>query len=310
MPTGRSHNRYDFASCLLPSREGPIPVYQRRARRFGPALFALVCAGAFGGCGFGILGGGPEPARVEPQDAPKLDVFAQTRAHMQSAPSEPYWAFHLGELYVAADSTAAAIQSLNAALTIDPDYAPAVSLLSKIYYDVKMHPQAVTLLEAYLSRHADAPDALRAGLALHYEAMNDGDKADATLKSCAADAPEAQSARVLAWLRHNDAAGMLDASKRALDNNKSAANYNNYGIALLATGRPAEARDAFRSALDIDGALPGALYNMAIVESFYFFDDGAGRDWYTRYLRVASDDPDNLKAHFESDVSSTEPAGH
>jgi tetratricopeptide (TPR) repeat protein len=310
MPTGRTDNPRDFASCLLASRQGPIRACRRPGQRFGTALFALVCAGALSGCGFGVFGGGPEPARVEPQDAPKADVFAQTRAHMQAAPNEPYWAFHLGELYVVADSTAAAIRSLNAALAVDADYAPAVSLLSKIYYDVKMYPQAVALLEAYLSRHADAPDALRAGLALHYEAMNDGDKADAALKSCAADAPDAQNARVLAWLRHNDAAGMLDASKRALDDNKSAANYNNYGIALLASGRPAEARDAFRSALNIDGALPGALYNMAIVESFYFFDDGAGRDWYTRYLRVASDDPDNLKAHFESDVSSTEPAGH
>jgi Tfp pilus assembly protein PilF len=101
---------------------------------------------------------------------------------------------------------------------------------------------------------------------------------------------------------------MLSTAQKALDDDKhSAANHNNYGIALLVAGRPFEARDEFRAALDLNDGLAGALYNMAIVESFYFFDDAAGRDWYTRYLRVDSADPDNLKAHFDADVSSTEP---
>jgi Tfp pilus assembly protein PilF len=104
---------------------------------------------------------------------------------------------------------------------------------------------------------------------------------------------------------------MLDTARKALDDDKnSAANHNNYGIALLMAGRPFDARDEFRAALDINGALPGALYNMAIVESFYFFDDASGRDWYARYLRVDNEDPDNLKAHFDSDVTSMEPAPH
>jgi len=266
-----------------------------------------------GGCsGLGLGGGKPDAQRAESrQEAPKPDAFAQTRAQMKAAPREPYWPCQLAELYLDSDSTAEAIGNLQASLAVDPNYAPAVSLLSRVYYDRRMHPQAVSLLEDYLSRNAEAPDALRASLALHYEALGEADKADAALASCAAGSREAECARVLAMLRHNDASAMLDTARKALDDDKnSAANHNNYGIALLMAGRPFDARDEFRAALDINGALPGALYNMAIVESFYFFDDASGRDWYARYLRVDNEDPDNLKAHFDSDVTSMEPAPH
>jgi tetratricopeptide (TPR) repeat protein len=267
------------------------------------AIVAIIVAGATSGCSWlGVRD------RGETIEAPRPDAFAETRAQMALAPREPYWPFHLGELYLAADSTALAINNLNSALAKDPLYAPAVSLLSKIYYDTKMHAQAVTLLEDYLARNPQAPDALHASLALHCEALGDVAKADAALDGTAADAQATAGARALASLRHNDSTAMMEASRRALDHEKSAANHNNYGIALLLAGRPVEARDAFRAALDIETALPGALYNMAIVEAFYFFDDGAAREWFARYRRVASDDPDNLKAHFESDVSTREPS--
>jgi tetratricopeptide (TPR) repeat protein len=270
----------------------------------------MACAGILNGCSWLGLGGGKTaPSKVESrQEAPKPDAFAQTRAQMSAFPREPYWPYHLAELYLDADSTTEAIGNLQTALTVNPDYAPAVSLLSRVYYDRRMHAQAVTLLEDYLSRNAQAPDALRASLALNYEALGEADKADAALASCATDSREADCARVLAMLRQNDRTAMLSTAQKALDDDKhSAANHNNYGIALLVAGRPFEARDEFRAALDLNDGLAGALYNMAIVESFYFFDDAAGRDWYTRYLRVDSADPDNLKAHFDADVSSTEP---
>jgi Tfp pilus assembly protein PilF len=263
----------------------------------------VLMTGSLAGCGgLGLFGSKSEPSRQEA----KPDAFTTVRAQMAAAPRESYWPYHLAELQLSTDSTAAAVASLNRALSLDANYAPAVSLLSKIYYDARMHPQAVSLLEGYLSRTSHAPDALRASLALHYEALGEAEKADAALVNCAPDAHDVHSARVLATLRQGNAAATMDAARRALENDrKSAANHNNYGIALLVAGRPAEARDAFRAALDIDETLPGALYNMAIVETFYFFDDGAGREWYARYRRIASDDPDNLKAHFEADVSRT-----
>ena len=154
-------------------------------------------------------------------------------------------------------------------------------------------------------------NALRASLALNYEAMGDADKADAALASCTASARDAQCPRLLASLRKNDPKALLADAKSALDaDGKSAANHNNYGIALLVAGKPFDARDEFKKALDLDATLAGALYNMAIVQTFYFFDDTSGRDWYARYMKVGTDDPDNLKAHFDAVVTSTEPAEH
>jgi Flp pilus assembly protein TadD len=272
------------------------------------APLAILFASAFSGCSWLGLAGGSQGRADLPEPTP--DAFAGTRLQMQASPGEPYWPYHLGELLLASDSTAAAVRSLERALAVDPGYAPSVSLLGRIYYDAGMHPQAVSLLEGFLARNPGAPDELRASLALHYEAMGNTAKSDSVLAACAKNTPAAEGARTLAALRDNNPAALMSAARRALEaDGKSAVNHNNYGIALLVSGRPLEARDAFRTALDIDGALPGALYNMAIVETFYFFDDGAGREWYARYLRVASDDPDNLKAHFEADVSRNEPSG-
>jgi len=310
MPTVHTDVRRNFASLVLAAVRVNKCAWWRLAPALGAAAWLALGAGLVGGCTwFGLSHGGADAGRVEPKAAPALDALAEARVQTAAAPREPYWPYHLAELEVAADSSAAAMDHLNATLALDPDYAPAVSLLSKIYYDAKMYPQAVTLLEGYLARHSDAPDALRASLALHYDALGQADQADAALARCAPGARDAQGARVLASLRNSDSTAMLDAAQRALaDDPKSAVNHNNYGVALLIAGRPTEAKNEFNAALDIDGALPGALYNMAILESFYLFDDSAGREWYTRYLRVASDDPDHLKAHFESDVSTTEPS--
>jgi len=298
MPTLMKDVRRDFACPLLASRE---------ARAL---LIVLLVVTSSGCSSLGFLpgvGGGSKSTHVDqlsPQEA--VDEVSATRAKMTLAPKEPYWPFHLGELYVAADSTALAVRSLQQSLALDASYAPAASLLSKIYYDAAMHAEGIDLLEGFLSHNPTAPDALRAALALHYEAIGEIEKANAALAGCANNARDAQNARVMVALRGTDAQAALANAKRALDaDDKSAANHNNYGIALLYAGRPLEAREAFRAALDLNKKLPGALYNMAIVETFYFFDDAAGREWFSRYKQFASEDPDNLTARFQADVSRT-----
>jgi len=72
---------------------------------------------------------------------------------------------------------------------------------------------------------------------------------------------------------------------------------------MLYAGRPVEARSAFLTALKLDERLPGALYNMAIVEAFYFFDEEEGRKWFARYKQYASEDPDDLEAVFGTDLT-------
>jgi tetratricopeptide (TPR) repeat protein len=89
-----------------------------------------------------------------------------------------------------------------------------------------------------------------------------------------------------------------DAVQAVKENPDSAANLNNYGISLLYAGQPEEAREAFKNALALEPKLPGSLYNMAIVENFYFFDPTASNAYFAEYREVTKghplSDPDDL----------------
>jgi len=289
----------------------PILIRVRLFAAWRRAVLAMaLCAfvAASGGCSWVGLGGDELMTDVSRDDDPSQDrvatALAVTWDQMQLAPREPYWAFHLGELYAAADSLDKAIPWLEKALELDPTYAPSVALLSKLYYDARAHDEGVTLLDNFLAGNDRAPDALRAALALHLEAAGDWERAQEVLDQCH-DTAEVQEARTFLTLRGDELDSALETAKRALESNpKSAANHNNYGIALLYAGRPIEAREAFRRALDRDDELPGALYNMAIVEAFYFFNERKAREWFTRYQQYASDDPDDLATQLGTTVSS------
>lgn len=300
--------------ALADNRVSPARAFARRGRtlptRVGRAALGAVCLAALlaaAGCSGIGLGSGSPQQRLAEGGASRSELNAalsEARAQMDLSPSEPYWPYRLGQLYFAADSLSNAFVYLQAALDRDRDYAPAVSLVSKLHYDAGAHNQAVVMLEDYVARNPDAPDAIRAALSLHLEAIGDLERAEAVLGECKDDSREVRTARAFVSLRGNDFASSLEAARRALEADPaSAANHNNYGIALLYAGRPEEARDAFERALDIDGALPGALYNMAIVETFYFFDEEKGRRWFERYKQHASADPDDLESVFSADVS-------
>ena len=302
----------DFALLVvaLPQRDAHVTSRPKRPWRHAVlCLFACYFLVAASGCSFvgGLLPGG-DPMILTDVDAagPKQITAAleATREKMQLAPREPFWPFHMGVLYAAVDSTAQAIGHLQAALNLDPDYAPAAALLSKLHYDAEDYDQAVVLLEDFLSSNPDAPDALRVALALNFEALGDLDGARTVLEHCSGNSREVRAARTFVSLRGDDVQPVLETAKQALEGNrKSAANHNNYGIALLHAGRPVEARKAFLAALKLNDKLPGALYNMAIVEAFYFFDEEEGRRWFARYKQYASDDPDDLTSVFGSDLS-------
>jgi superkiller protein 3 len=297
----------EFAHRVPASRPRGRDRLGRATRRGVCAALAVLLAVAATGCSW--MGGPPgDPATTLDAADARPEAVAAARAaawdRMQLAPREPYWPFRVGELYEAEDSTAEAVTYLQRALALDPTYAPAVALLSKVYYDAGMHEDGVALLDGYVTGNPGAPDALRAALALHLEALGDVDRANAVLAECSEDSKDARAARTFVSLRGDGFESSLEVARRALDADpNSAANHNNYGIALLYAGKPLEARKAFLEALELDGSLPGALYNMAIVESFYFFDDDAAREWYAKYRRLASDDPDGLEAHFGADVS-------
>jgi Flp pilus assembly protein TadD len=111
------------------------------------------------------------------------------------------------------------------------------------------------------------------------------------------------SAVVYLRLRGEHFAESLDVARKALDARPSAVNHNNYGIAQLYAGDPESARESFLRAHELDGELPGPLYNLAIVDWFYFFAADDARDWFARYRKLASDDPDGLAEVFKVDFA-------
>jgi len=225
---------------------------------------------------------------------------AREKAALQ--PAEPYWPFHAAELLVRSDSLAQAESWLDMAIARDPAYAPALSLLSRIYFRSNLHQQGVQLLESARSepgRFKDGfPTELSAALALHYDALGRQDLAAQVMASV----PRARAGSVGVYVTmHGDSPDSANAAAMAMvrDRPKNAANQNNAGIARLRAGDPNEAEKAFLKAIEIDPKLPGPYYNLAILEKFYRLDDAAAERWYRKYRERASDDPDGLAQAFD-----------
>lgn len=300
----------DFAWLVVAQRQN------NRLRPWRRVAFGIVFCCLFGtqtGCStigrvtrpLKFWGGNSGSENIDASNPKQLASALQTtREKMVLSPAEPYWPYRIAELYNAADSATEAVSYLEEALSVDAAYAPAAALLSKIYYERQQYEAAVTLLDGFLAASPDAPDAIRAALALHLEALGDVERAEALLDQCHSDSKEARATRTFVSLRGEQLGTALQSARQALDDNpRSAANHNNYGIALLHAGQPIEAKKEFLDALELNGQLPGALYNMAILEAFYFFDEDAGRQWFEQYKKYSSDDPDNLSSLFGTNVS-------
>jgi len=285
----------------------------RRARGWAWLALALVPC-ALGGCAAGVIGqrspaAGGEPGAagsVAPAERGARSPLAEVREQSESHPREPYWPFRLGELWVAADSLPAAEAALKTSLERSATYAPALALLSKLYYDSGRSQEAVALL-ARLGAQPGAFDPatrqiLLAGLALHQEALGRPDLAGATLRQAPEpDLKRSGSAWVYVMLRGerpDSAAGPAAAALH--EDSHSAANQNNYGITRLRAGDPKEARRAFLAAIDRDPDLPGPYYNLAILSKYYLQDDDDGARWFRAYWQRSHADPDSLYGVFSA----------
>ena len=281
----------------------PAVVGTRGLGARGIALASLFgVAIALGGCGLSIIGHRTDPVApvaTSPEPSPR-DRMGEIRALAAQSPDDPYWPYALAQTYVSKDSIATAKAALDTSLTRDHSYAPALSLLSKLYYREGRHQEAVQMLEA--ARDAGGseslPPALLAGLALHYEALQKPDLArDAIAAVPSRDLSQVASAVVYLTLRGDAPDSAADLARSTMhDDPKSAVNQNNFGIAQLRAGDPAAARRAFLAAIQIDPSLPGPFYNLTILDKFYVFDDEAAAHWFKLYHERSSDDPDSLAA--------------
>jgi tetratricopeptide (TPR) repeat protein len=289
---------------------GRLPAGLADRNRLLAAVLALLVAAGCGGKGSGVS---DDPTQVPTAStsigAEQLDrAVARLSAKALEHPADPFWETKLGEWYARADQPSPALDHLQRALRIDEDYAPALSLLSKLYYDSGRHLEAVNLLEAARER-APLPDALMTGLALNYEALGRNEES-ATIFVNLQDSDAARSALTYRVLRSDKYLQATHLAREAVEAQpESAANHNNYGIALLYEGDPHTAREHFERALELDPQLAGAMYNLAIVEKFYFYDDDASRAWFARYRERLphGDDPDGLGELLAETGPSSEP---
>jgi tetratricopeptide (TPR) repeat protein len=265
------------------------------------ALFlvaALAALGASTGCRLGLLGHRSDlDQRPAKRSVPGRETAEETRAQATLEPQEPYWPYRLGQLLLARDSVAQAENALHESLARNRAYAPALALLSKLYYDSGRHTQAIELLEVARSAPGGMPDALHAGLALHYDALGRGDLA----RGAIAGVGRAGDGSALVYVRlRGDApdSAAAPASAALRQDGKSAANQNNYGITRLRAGDPTAARRAFQEAIELDPKLPGPYYNLAILEKFYLLDDAAAAKWFRLYRQRSGEDPDSLAQVF------------
>lgn len=268
-------------------------------RTLAAAATLLALAGLAAGCGkLGIGGSGEPSAAPEVLEGSSLqEGLAEARARTVLEPAEPYWPYRMGELHYGAAHHDSAEISLRAAVRRDPQYAPALSLLSKMYFDAGRHEEAIEMLEAARAHPerfpSGMPPALLEGLALHYDAMDRIDLAAAVLRE--ADGKGTGSPAVYLTLRGEAPQKAQDMADEALKQDpKSAVNLNNYGITRLRAGDLEAAEKSFRAAIDKDSGLPGPYYNLAILEKFYRFDDEAAAGWLQKYRERSSLDPDGL----------------
>lgn len=272
--------------------------HRRRLARATAAAALGALLAALSGCGLSPFHGRADvsDAPLVPRAADVPDDAAGTRARMAAEPGEAFWPYRLGALLAAADSSRAAEAALRRALALNPAHAPSHALLSRLLFEQGRHAEAIRLLEEARTQafSGGMPAALLEALALHYDAVDRVDAANAALAAIPAG-ERAGSARVYLTLR-GSAPGEADviAAEAAKREPKSAVHQNNLGIARLRAGDPDAAAKAFDRAIDLDAALPGPYYNMAILEKFYRFDDAAAARWFARYRERAAADPDGL----------------
>ena len=290
-------------------------------RRMGPeaparsvarvAAFAVLVAAivSLTGCSLKVIG-----QHLLPVSGPKLPDsgepgnIVEARERIATFPADPYWRYRLGQFCVAADSLPAAEAALRSALAREATYAPALALLSKLYYQTGRHEEAVRLLEPVRSHPesypSDTRQALMAGLALHLDALGRPDLAGAIMpRATDADLKRTGPAMVYVTLRGDRPDSAADLARATLhEDSGSAVNLNNYGITRLRAADPQAARKAFKEAIERDPRLPGPYYNLAILEKYYLLDDEAASGWFRDYWKRSHDDPDSLVGVFANDA--------
>ncbi len=278
----------------------------RRACVVAVALLASPLVIALTGCGVRLAGHSIDPFHRSARSGAsrRADERREAAEQARLAPLEPYWPFRIAELDLAADSTQAAERMLAAALERDPCFAPALALRSKRQYQVARHAEAIEMLEAARSRCPNGfSEELAAGLALHYDALDQVDSSSAVMARIESHDSERIVLAALYLKLKGEGGGPADGmAKSAMEAHpKSAVHQNNFGLTRMRAGDAAGARAAFLAAIERDPALPGPYYNLAILDKYFTLDEAAAAHWFELYWERSRRDPDGLATVFGKD---------
>lgn len=283
--------------------------------RLGLVPLIGLCALLLASCGGGreavaLL---PAPGVVADSSSTGLELAPERVSHKAS---EQLWQGAL-ERFEAGDPEAAD-RLLVEARMVDSTDVSVLSLQSRVWFRQGRHDEAIAALERHRRRSVEEassteyPLELIAALALHRAAAGQIEAAEALLDPYYAPGPHwSKIGSVLAYVAlrsaHPERRGP-SAAERALQADEQAPEaLNNQGIALLVRGDPENARIRFEQAHALDPDLPGPLYNLAIVEQFYFFREEKARAWFDLYLERSDLDPDGLKSVLAPSRAEMEP---
>jgi len=285
---------------------------QRAMRREIIGVAGLLLLVAFlSACGGSGRGPGSDPRSEQNRDPKHYQEEQRLLVErMAGDPLESYWPYRMAEIQVALDSTAQAQTSLDRVLELDPDHEAALLLLSKLYYEGERYEAASSMLQGALDRKPQHGDALRMALAINLDALGELEAAEQLIAQCEEDPQRRRGVETFLSLRGDGYLESRAIAEAAVESDpENASNHNNLGVSLLYEGDPEAARDAFLRALELDPQLAGALYNLAIVETYYFYDLDKGRSWFERYAQLESEDPDELGAVFGVDLAARDGRG-
>ena len=300
-------------------------------KRTGIAATIALLALASSGCGAGRLVGlhrpaptnvppsaaftppePPQPANVKKRRGKKqrdakdtpgpTDALSEAKLRATEQPGEPWWPYRVAELEARGGRREASEAALRDALGREPGYGPALTSISKLLYVQGRHEEAVALLapvrDGSIVMDEDDRAAAIAGLALHEAALGRDDHARAALaaleKSGRGGALAVSAYLAVRGTDQRAALELTEAAVRAAP--RSAAAHNNRGIALLRAADPDQAEKEFEKAIQLDPALPGPWYNLAILERFYRMDHTKAAQRFQQYWARSHDDPDSLHA--------------
>jgi Tfp pilus assembly protein PilF len=259
-----------------------------------PSAAMAVLALALAGCGSnGSIGTDP----TADENADWRAELTLSRSNALAEPEVAYWPYREAQLLVSQDSLASAERALHRVLAFEATHAPSLALISKLDYDAGRHDVAIARLEA-VSTEGPLPTELQLALGLHFEAAGNFAASDSIFDSVHSD----HNSLAYYALRSDNLERAKEVAAQSLRAHpESAAANNDYGITQLYSGKPKAAREHFLSALTLDAQHLGALYNLAIVEAFYFLDDEEGEDWFRQYRELGGiEDPDRLGEHFDT----------